>query len=147
MKKINLFILLTIFVFSNCYAEQSISKEKTIEARKQFQIKVLKFDASQEIGTSFPYSDYVRLQITNKSKIVLPCLTVMTYRYDNKNKLVGSSRSPSIPTYSMKPGETAEYDYYPKGHLPGVSKIKVEVEKLISKENLKFIYELNGNCP
>lgn len=140
------FLALTVLFIQSFTVYAETDSDKIFEARKNFSIKVVKFDASQEFGTSFPYSDYVRLKITNKSKITLPCLTVKTHRYDASGKMIGSSRAPSIPTYNLKPGETAEFDYYPRGHLPGVSKVTVEIETMIEQNALEFIKEISGGC-
>lgn len=58
--------------------EQTASKltrEEIFNARKKFEVKVLSFDSTQEFGVEFPYSDYVRLRITNNSDLILPYLT------------------------------------------------------------------------
>ena len=119
-----------------------LTREQVVEARRKFIVRVLSFDATQEIGTEFPYSDYVRLRITNGSDVVLPTLTVLTKRLDSSGKIIGSSRAPAISVADLKPGQSAEVDYYPRGHLPGVSRIKVEIESLISPENQQFFSEL-----
>ena len=56
--------------------------------------------------------------------------------------MVGSSRTPAIAVADLKPGQSAEVDYYPKGHLPGVKKITVEIEFLISPDNEQFFAKL-----
>lgn len=119
-----------------------LTREQVIEARRKFQVKVVSFDASQEIGAEFPYSDFVRLEITNGSDVVLPNLTVLTKRLDGSGRMIGSSRAPGIAVADLKPGQSAEVDYYPKGHLPGVKKITVEIEALISPDNEQFFAEL-----
>jgi len=120
----------------------SLTREQVVEARRMFGVQVVSFDASQEFGTEFPYSDYVRLNITNGSDIVLPYLTVLTKRLDSTGRMIGSSRAPSISVADLKPGQSAEVDYYPRGHLPGVDKITVEIESLIAPEDEKFFGEL-----
>lgn len=117
------------------------SLQEVMDARKNFDVEVLRFDASQEIGVEFPYSDYVRLKISNNSEFVLPYLTVQTTRYNRNGKRVGSSRSPSINTSNIMPSETFEVDYYPKGHLPYVENIEVEIEHVISEDNMQFFKE------
>lgn len=119
------------------------TEDEVLQARKKFKVDVLEFDATQEYGIDFPYSDRVRLRINNKSNIVLPYLTILTKRYDHRGKMIGSSRTPSIPTSNIKPGESLEYEYYPKGHLPGVEKINVEIEHIIANDEKQFFKELN----
>jgi hypothetical protein len=117
------------------------SLQEVLDARKNFDVDVLRFDASQEIGVEFPYSDYVRLKISNNSRFVLPYLTVQTTRYNRNGNRVGSSRAPSINTSNVIPGESFEVDYYPKGHLPFVETIDVEIEHVISDQNMRFFKE------
>jgi len=121
---------------------EPLSIEEVLTIRKNFKVDVLSFDVSQEIGIEFPYSDYIRLRITNNSQYVLPNLTVQTTRLNRNGKRVGSSRAPSIHTINIKPGETFETDYYPKGHLPYVEDLKVEIEHVINEESMKFFKEL-----
>jgi len=123
------------------------TEDEVLQARKKFKVDVVEFDASQEYGTEFPYSDRVRLRITNKSDIVLPYLTILTKRFDRQGKMIGSSRAPSVPTSNIKPGESFEYEYYPKGHLPYVKKIEVEIEHMINDDEKKFFQELNTQIP
>lgn len=123
------------------------TEDEVLQARKKFKIDVVEFDAKQEYGTEFPYSDRVRLKITNNSDIVLPYLTTLTKRLDRQGKMIGSSRAPSIPTSNIKPGESFEYEYCPKGHLPGVEKINVDIEHIIDDESKKFFKELNMRIP
>jgi len=106
---------------------------------------VLSFDASQQFGTEFPYSDFVRLRITNESDLALPCLTILTKRMKH-GQMIGSSRAPSIPLKDLGPGDSVEYDYYPKGHLGmvGVDRITVEIESIISPQDEQFICELEN---
>jgi hypothetical protein len=56
--------------------------------------------------------------------------------------MVGSSRKPPIEVRDLKPGQTAEVDSYPKGHLPGVTRITAEVEELVSSKDEQFFPEL-----
>jgi hypothetical protein len=120
----------------------SPTRDTVIAARRKYRVQVVSFDASQKFGTEFPYSDYVRLRITNGSAVALSTLTVLTKRFDGAGRMIGSSRAPGIPVADLKPGQSAEVDYYPRGHLPGVKKITVEVEALISPEEAKFFKEL-----
>jgi hypothetical protein len=122
-------------------SKAEFTPEQVFEARKGFSVQVISYDVSQEYGASFPYSDYVRLRVTNNSTTTLPHLTVLTKCYDSSGKLIGSSRAPSIPTGNLSPGESAEYDYYPKGHLPGASKLTVEIEQLIDEGSMQFFEE------
>jgi hypothetical protein len=108
-----------------------------------FSVEVLSFDASQEYGAEFPYSDFVRLKITNGSDVVLSYLTVLTKRFDESGQMIGSSRAPSIYVEDLLPGQSAEVDYYPRGHLPGVAKITVEIESLVSPDVEQFFDELH----
>jgi len=123
------------------------TEDEVLQARKKFKVDVVEFDAKQEYGTEFPYSDRVRLKITNKSDMVLPYLTILTKRFDRQGKMIGSSRAPSIPTSNIKPGESFEYEYYPKGHLPEVEKINVEIEHIITDNSKEFFKELNMRIP
>lgn len=125
------------------HAAPMLTREQVIEARRKFRVQVVSFDATQEIGTEFPYSDYVRLKITNGSDVALPNLTVLTKRLDGDGKMIGSSRAPSIFVADLKPGQTAEIDYYPKGHLPGVKLITAEIEALVSPDSEPFFAELS----
>jgi hypothetical protein len=120
----------------------ALTRDKVVEARRKYKVQVVSFDASQQFGTEFPYSDYVRLKVTNGSAVVLPTLTILTKRFDGAGRMIGSSRAPGISVADLKPGQSAEIDYYPRGHLPGVKKITVEVEALISPEDAKFFKEL-----
>ena len=155
-------ILLAVFMIG-CKSDQApretskpltAKREKTglacsqvSEARKQFKVTVLSYDTSQEYGIERPYSDYVRLRIANNSKVTLPYLTVLTKRYNGRGEFVGSSRAPSIRVSNIKPGESFESDYYPRGHLPYVKKITVEIEHVISDEDMQFFKELEGISP
>ena len=120
----------------------ALTRNKVVEARRKYRVQVISFDATQQFGTEFPYSDYVRLKVTNGSAVVLSTLTVLTKRYDGAGRMIGSSRAPGISVADLKPGQSAEIDYYPRGHLPSVKKITVEVEALISPEDAKFFKEL-----
>jgi len=73
---------------------------------------------------------------------VLSYLTVLTKRFDGSGKMIGSSRAPSIYVKDLLPGQSAEVDYYPRGHLSGVTKITVEIESLVSPDNEQFFDEL-----
>jgi len=123
-----------------------LTREQVLAARKKFKVQVLSFDASQAFGTERPYSDYVRLRITNNSNVTLPYLTVLTKRYDASGRFLGSSRMPPIPTDNIKPDESFEYDYYPKGHFDAfiavTKKITVEIEQVIDQESMQFFKEL-----
>jgi hypothetical protein len=122
----------------------AISRSAVVAARKNYQVEVVSFDASQEYGVELPYADMVRVRITNGSDIALPWLTLLTKRFDASGKMIGSSRKPAISVRDLKPGETAEVDFYPLGHLPGVKTITVEIEALIPPEVEQFFEELKG---
>lgn len=119
-----------------------LTRKEVIEARRKFRVQVLSFDATQEHGIEFPYSDYLTLRIKNGSKVTLPYLTVLTKRFDKNGRMIGSSRAPSIFVGDLKPGQSADVDYYPRGHLPYVTKITVQIETLISPDNQQFFPEL-----
>lgn len=127
----------------------SYSKEEVLEARKLYKIQVLEYDTSQCYGIEPDCADYVKLKITNGSKITLPFLTVKTIRYDQSGKMIGTSRAPSIPTSNIKPGESFAYDYYPLGHFSPViavtDSIQVEIEHVIDPNSEKFFKELTDN--
>ena len=55
---------------------------------------------------------------------------------------LGGSRRPTIPVRDLKPGESAEFDYYPKEALRGTRRVTIEVERLLKPEDEKFIAEL-----
>jgi len=124
----------------------SPTMDEVLAARQKYVVRVISFDATQQYGSEMPYSDCVRLRITNGSTLRLPFLTILTKRYDAQGTMVLSSRAPSISTAGIKPGQTVEYDYYPRGHLDMVSvkKIKVEIEQLIDPEAEQFFPELQG---
>lgn len=124
-------------------AEPTHSRQEVLAARRQYRVEVLSFDASQGFGVERPPADLARLRITNGSKITLPCLTILTKRYE-KGRMVGSSRLPSIPTKDLAPGDSVEYDYYPKGHLDvaAVDKIAAEIEGIIDPKVEQFFCEL-----
>ena len=85
-----------------------------------------------------------RVRITNGSDIVLSALTLLTKRFDASGTMVGSSRTPAVSVRDLKPGETAEVDFYPRGHPSGVKKITVEIEALIPPDAERFFEELKG---
>ncbi|MCJ7566681.1 MAG: hypothetical protein MUO58_03985 [Anaerolineales bacterium] len=122
--------------------EPALTREDVVLARRMFTVEVVSFDASQEYGAEFPYSDYVRLRITNGSEVSLPYLTVLTKRFDTTGQMIGSSRAPSIYVADLAPGESAEVDYYPRGHLSGVQTMTVEIESLISPEVEQYFEEI-----
>lgn len=122
-----------------------LTRAEIIRARRSYFVEVVSFDARQQFGTEMPYSDFVRLRISNKSSATLPCLTVLTKRY-SKGQMVGSSRAPSRQTSDLAPGESVEYDYYPRGHLDvvRVDRITAEVEGIIDPEVERFFCELQS---
>lgn len=123
-------------------SSSALTRDKVVEARRKYRVQVISFDATQQFGTEFPYSDFVRLKVTNGSAVVLPTLTVLTKRFDGTGRMIGSSRAPVISVADLKPGQTAEIDYYSRGHLLGVKKITVEIEALISPEDANLFKEL-----
>jgi hypothetical protein len=64
--------------------------------------------------------------------------------------VVGSSRLPSIPLSQIGAGETADVDYYPKGHLDSIIAsvekivVVVEPEKEINTEIMQFFKEFEN---
>lgn len=120
-----------------------LTKKQVLEARLKFKIEVLSFDTSKRYGSEFPFSDLVRLRVTNGSSVVLPFLTVRTNRY-SKVAEVGWSRAPAIPVGDLKPGQSKEINYYPKGHLDEISvdRVSVQIESKISSQDQKFFKEL-----
>jgi len=131
--------------------EKYFTKEEVLEARKLFSVEVINSDTSQCYGEISNCADYVRLKISNASKITLPYLTVKTIRYDKNGKVIGFSRAPSIPTSNIKSGESLIYDYYPLGHfnplIAETKEVEVEIEHIINKESEKFFNELNEKIP
>jgi hypothetical protein len=140
---------ISLVLFAACHQSakdpSNFSREQVLAARQQYAVEVISCDLSQEYGTEFPYSDYVRLRIANHSDLKLPYLTILTKRYDANGVMVGSSRTPSIPIADLEPGQTVEYDYYPRGHLGTVvKKINVEIEQLIDPDAEQFFPELRA---
>jgi hypothetical protein len=86
-----------------------------------------------------------RLIIPHAREIIL--LRTLTERFNAQGEMIGSSRAPSIPTSNIRPGESFEYDYYAKGHLPSVVNITVEIEHVINSDSKKFFPELNQKIP
>jgi hypothetical protein len=131
--------------FNKELVASNLPREEILEARKHFTVEVLSFDTSQRYGIEEPYADYVRLRITNNSNVTLPFLTVLTTRYDHGKRL-GDSRAPSIPVGNIKPGESFEYDYYPKGHfdsyIANATDLNVEIEHIINDDEAQFFAEL-----
>jgi hypothetical protein len=126
-------------------AAPALTRAQVVAARRKFKVRVLEFDASQQHGTEMPYADRMRLAITNGSDVTLPCLTVQTRRYAG-GKMVGASRMPAIPTTDLGPGQTVEYDYYPKGHLDvvEVTRMTAVVEGMVDPDEEQFICELQA---
>ena len=120
-----------------------LTEEQVIAARNEFKLEVLSTDTSKPYGSQFPYSDLVKLKITNNSGVTLPYLTVFTKRYSG-GRVVGWSRVPPIDVQDLKPKQSKTIDYYPRGHLSVVTvdKLVVEIEPIIDRENRLFIKEL-----
>lgn len=117
--------------------------EQIIDARRKFKIKVLAVDTSKPYGSKFPYSDYVKLTITNNSRVTLPYITPLTKRYSQGNQ-VGWSRAPVIPVDDLKPKQSKTIEYYPHGHLTvvPVDKLTVEIEPIVDVEDFRLFKEL-----
>jgi hypothetical protein len=159
-------VLLTIFAFANFAHSAEIIDEQDVksattksnspdkeiseltpkqimDARRDFTIEVLSFDTSKAYGSQFPYSDYVKLRITNNSHVTLPYITPLTKRYSKDNQ-IGWSRAPAIPADDLGPKQSKTIDYYPHGHLSVVTvdKLTVEIEPTIDQEEMRFFKEL-----
>lgn len=119
------------------------SKEEVQEARRNFLVEVLSHDSSQ-FGQGPDYHDYIRLRITNNSRFRLPCLTVYTKRFHQDGHIISSTRVPTLPVSTLVPGQSVEYDYYPNGNIAPYSKVVVEVEQLISDEDIGFFDEFKA---
>jgi hypothetical protein len=121
----------------------ALTPKQIIDARREFKVEVLSFDASKRYGLQFPYSDYVKLRITNNSRITLPYLTPLTKRYSH-GRQIGWSRAPAIPVHDVGPKQSKIVDYYPHGHLSVVTvdKLTVEIEPAIDEEDMRLFKEL-----
>lgn len=121
----------------------ALTPKQTIDARREFKVEVLSFDTSKRYGSSFPYSDYVKLRITNNSAVTLPYITLLTRRY-SQGSPIGWSRAPVIPVQELKPNQSKIIDYYPQGHLSvvRVDRLTVEIEPTIDEEDMRFFKEL-----
>lgn len=120
-----------------------LTPTQIIDARRHFHIEVLSFDTSKRYGATFPYSDYVRLRITNNSDVTLPYITPMTRRYSSGSP-IGWSRAPVIAVHDLGPKQSKTIDYYPHGHLSVVpiDKLTVEIEPTIDEEDMRLFREL-----
>jgi hypothetical protein len=161
-----LLVLLTIFAFANLAHSAEIIDEpdmktpttksnspdekiseltpkQIMEARREFKVEILSFDTSKPYGSEFPYSDYVKLRITNNSGVTLPYITPLTKRYSKGNQ-IGWSRAPAIPVHDLRPKQSKTIEYYPHGHLSVVTvdKLTVEIELTIDQEEMRFFKEL-----
>lgn len=146
-------VLLSIFALANpaCSAEiviqdnetSALTRKQIIDARREFRVEVLSFDTSKPYGSKFPYSDYVKLRITNNSSVTLPYITPLTKRYSHGNQ-IGWSRAPVIAVHDLGPKQSKTMDYYPHGHLSVVTvdKLTVEIEPAIDEEEVRFFKEL-----
>lgn len=124
-------------------AAAQLTRDQVIDARRHFRIEVLSFDASKPYGSGFPYSDYVRLRITNHSNVTLPYITPLTRRYSG-GRTIGWSRAPVIDVQDLGPKTTKMIDYYPHGHLSvvPVDKLTVEIESTVDDDDLRLFKEL-----
>lgn len=123
--------------------DNALARKQIMDARKEFKVEVLSFDASKPYGSKFPYSDYVRLRITNNSSVTLPYITPLTKRYSHGNQ-IGWSRAPVIAVHDLGPKQSKTMDYYPHGHLSVVTvdKLTVEIEPTIDEEEARLFKEL-----
>lgn len=124
-------------------APPQLTREQVIDARRHFRVEVLSFDASKPYGSGFPYSDYVRLRITNHSNVTLPYITPLTKRY-SAGRAIGWSRAPVIEVHDLEPKMTKTIDYYPHGHLSvvPVDKVTVEIESTVDEDDVRLFKEL-----
>lgn len=120
-----------------------LTPKQVVDARRHFHVEVLSFDTSKRYGSKFPYSDYVRLRITNNSNVTLPYITPLTKRYSSGNP-VGWSRAPVIAVDDLAPKQSKTIDYYPYGHLSAVpiEKLTVEIEPTIDEADMRLFREL-----
>jgi hypothetical protein len=120
-------------------ARSQFTKDELLNARRLFRVEVIGFDTSRSDQT-----DYLKLRVTNNSTLVIPCLTVVTRRYQGREE-VGWSRKPALPVADLKPGETKDYDYYPLGHLTvvHVDRLAVVVEPDIAPADEQYFEELS----
>lgn len=120
-----------------------LTPRQIMDARKQFHIEVLSFDTSKRYGSTFPYSDHVKLRITNNSDVTLPYITPLTKRYSN-GRALGWSRAPIIAVHDLGPKQSKIIDYYPHGHLSVVpiDEVTVEIEPTIDAEEIRLFKEL-----
>ncbi len=127
----------------NRQQKSALTRTQIIEARREFKVEVLSFDTSKRYGSAFPYSDYVRLKVTNDSRITLPYLTPLTKRYSH-GRAIGWSRAPTVPVDDLPPGGSKTIDYYPHGHISAffVDTLTVEIEPIIDEEEIRFFREL-----
>jgi hypothetical protein len=120
-----------------------LTPKQVLNARRHFHVEVLSFDTSKRYGSKFPYSDYVKLRITNNSDVTLPYITPLTRRYSSGNP-IGWSRAPVIAVHDLAPKRSKTIDYYPYGHLSVVpiEKLTVEIEATIDEEDMRLFKEL-----
>lgn len=121
----------------------TLNPKQILDARRQFHIEVLAFDTSKRYGTAFPYSDHVRLRVTNDSDVTLPYITPLVKRYSGGNA-VGWSRSPVIAVHDLAPKQSKTIDYYPHGHLSivPVDRLTVEIEQTIDEDEMRLFKEV-----
>jgi hypothetical protein len=120
-----------------------LTQAQVLDARRHFHVEVLSYDTSKRYCMKLPYSDYVKLKITNHSGVTLPYITPLTKRYSNGNA-IGWSRSPEIAVHDVPPGQSKTIDYYPLGHLSvvPVDKLTVEIEPTIDEWEMRLFKEL-----
>jgi hypothetical protein len=129
--------------WASATTRSDLTPKQIMDARKQFHVEVLSFDTSKRYGSTFPYSDYVKLRITNNSDVTLPYITPLTKRYSN-GRAIGWSRAPVIAVHDLGPKQSKTIDYYPHGHLSvvPVDKVTVEIEPTIDEEEMRLFKEL-----
>jgi len=67
---------------------------------------------------------------------------VNRYTYSGGSKQ-GWSRE-SLRTGNLRPGETGEVEFYPRGQLRGITEITVEIETRVPADGERFFKELQN---
>lgn len=126
---------------ANEVAPKTLSREDIISARRSFKVQVVSFDASRQYGNEFPYSDMVELAVSNGSSVVLQTLTVLVKRFGGNGTLLGFSRI-GVTVSDLRSGSSVTRQVFPRGQLPGATKITAEIESRIAREDEQFFAEL-----
>lgn len=121
-----------------------LSKAEVLAARAQYTVEVVDFDASAQIGSGYSTANSMRLRIHNGSRVRLSFLTIRVNRLGRDGSLMGWSRAPAVPVGHILPDSTAVVSYNSVGHLPGVAKMTVQVERDVKPSDEQFIDELKG---